>query len=325
MAVSPSVTGVQIKLVQQTATIPNSNATPTPKPTASPKPTVKPTAKPTASPKPTPKPTASPKPTPKPTASPKPTPKPTPTPTPTPTPSPTPSPVPTPTPSPSPAPGTANLEGTMTYGEPFTLTDQANAAVLLIEDLDGTTRIIASQTIANPGPKPIAFSVNYVVAAIDPTATYTLWGIIIDGTAEWDSPAGLPVFAPGQPLTGLSLELLYRADLLEGEVSGTLTGACDLSRAAWWAATIEDSTGIILGVDAAPVTDPAAVAFAVPFRVSNVDLKLTYTVGGTIIDLGRQWTSAAGVPVITNGAPFTNVEVPLSPQADTPACPEPPE
>ena len=39
VAVSPSVTGVQIKLVQQTATIPNSNATPTPKPTASPKPT----------------------------------------------------------------------------------------------------------------------------------------------------------------------------------------------------------------------------------------------------------------------------------------------
>ena len=71
------------------------------------------------------------------------------------------------------------------------------------------------------------------------------------------------------------------------------------------------------------MTDPAAVAFAVPFRVSAVHLDLTYVVGGTIIDLGRQWTSAAGVPVITNGAPFTNVEVPLSPQADAPACPSP--
>ena len=85
-------------------------------------------------------------------------------------------------------------------------------------------------------------------------------------------------------------------------------------------ATVEDSTGVVVGVDAAPVTDPTTVTFAVPFRVSSIDLAATYRASGTVIDSGRQWSAEEGVPVITDGAPFAGVDVPVLPQTGTPPC-----
>ena len=302
-------------------------AEPTEQPTAEPtaEPTTEPTAEPT--PTPTPEPTATPEPTPTPTPEPTPTPTPEPTATPTPWPSPSPSPSPTPSPSPSPsptpsatastpaaAPGT--VTGTLSYAEPAQLSPAAKALVVLVEGAGKPTAgsVVASEIISSPGPVPIPFVLDYSHVVVDGDVTYSLQATIIDGERTWVTTIGTPVITKGNPTSGVSLALIYRADVLKGDVSGTISGVdIDMSDQAFSAAVLLDlATDTTVGIDVHLQPESVPIPFTIPFDPAAIDSGTDYVVAAAIVDEPSRWENRTGVPVITNGNPLTDVTVPVS-------------
>ncbi len=322
--------GVTLPVTVSTVTIPTPQPTVTPPPTPTPPPTAtpRPTTKPSASPKPTP--TATPQPTPTATPTPAPTASPTPAPTATPAPTPSPSPTPTPTEAPSvsvapsattspaasPTPSSGTVTGTLVYAEPATLSADARAVVLLVAGTTAATTetIVGSQIISPTGQQPIAFSVGYQTADIDPDLTYTIQAEIQDGDHVWATTKGVKVLTQGNPSTGVTVKLALRADLLKGEVTGQITGVgIQLEPGAYSAAVlIRVDTGESLGVDAnaAPTTVP--IPFSIAFDPATIDPNADYVVRAEIVSGTRRWEDTTGVPVVTKGNQLTGVSVPVT-------------
>ena len=175
---------------------------------------------------------------------------------------------------------------------------------------------MASQVIPTPGQQPVAFSLAYATADIDPDRAYTIRGrdrrrrqrLGLRGRASRSSPSGAPT-------SGVVVPLTYRPDLLLGEVTGTLTGidgplGDDASSVTM---VVQPDTGAVLGFDARPqagATSP--IPFSVPFNVADVDPESTYVVTGEVTDGERSWESSTPPRVITDGNPFSGVDVPLA-------------
>ncbi len=269
-------------------------------PTGVPVVTPAPTAAPTG--KPTPKPTAGPTDTPAPTATPEPTPKPTPEPTPTPTPSDT----------PSPSPITGPVAGTLTFREPYKLTGDALAVVVLVKGTATATEssIVVSEIDRDISKVPYSFSLDISDVKIDPAKTYTIQATIIDGPEAWVTGQGVKVLTKGNP-TDVDVTLTYRPDLLKADVTGQITAVgLDLSADAYSMAVLIDAeTGDSLGIDVRTVTDGLPVRFAIPYTITAINKNDDYVVTGEVGDQGMTWRNAAGVPVITNGNPTSGVQV----------------
>jgi uncharacterized lipoprotein YbaY len=245
----PSVSGLEVTVVPQAEGIP---ASPTATPTAPPTPTKTPEPTPTETPEPTP--------------------------TKTPEPTPTKTPEPTRTASPSPAPVVAS--GTLSYLAPVQLSTAAEAFVVLIESFDGTSSVVASQALTDPGQVPIPFALVYPSGDIDPDASYSVWATVADGALGWVSPAAVPLATDSLPAAGLNLHLTFRLDALEGEVSGLIVGSwVDRGLGGWWTATLQETeTGAVIGVDSGRIGDPDQVEFSVPFQLPDIDPASTYVV-----------------------------------------------
>ena len=320
-------------------------AKPTVAPTAAPtaKPTVAPTAKPTPAPTvaPTAKPTAAPTATAKPTGAPTATPTPAPTVAPTavpttvpttaptavptvaptsaptssasPSPSPTPTPSASPSPSPTPAPDTGIIKGTLTYAEDHEPSPDARAVVLMVEGMGGPREgnVIASVSIRDPGPIPVAFELAYPMSAVSTGTSYYLYAGVQDGDQAWVTPVGVAVKAPWPLTEGVELLLAYRPDLLKGAVSGTLTGVgLDPARdpeAYGTALIVKVSTGETVGFQLITPVGAVPVPFSVPYDPSAIDPGADYVARGSIWDGSTLWTTAAGVPVITKDNARSNV------------------
>ncbi len=355
----PGSTSIAIEVTSMPANLPTISPTPgpgaTPVPTAAPtarptvaptpKPTPAPTPKPTPAPTPKPTPAPTPKPTPAPTASPTPTPKPTTAPSATPTPVataaptatavPTPTPTATPTtppsataaPSPTPRPTSGTVDGTLVYREPAKLSGGAKAVVALLDEGNGpSVAVVASEVISAPGQQPIAFSLTYPTSRIDPAKTYAIRAAIVDGDNAWVSATGVPVITNGAPSSGVVVSLVYRPDLLLGEVTGTMTGVSGplSDGASSVTMVVQRETGTVLGFDARPqpgATTP--IAFSVPFNVADVDPEATYVVTSEVTDGDGSWESSTQPQVITNGNPFSGVVVPLTAVATPTPAPTP--
>jgi uncharacterized lipoprotein YbaY len=272
------------------------------------------TKAPTGVPVVTPAPTAAPtgKPTPKPTAGPTDTPAPTATPTPTPEPTPEPTPTPTPSDAPSPSPITGPVTGTLTYREPYNLTGDALAVVVLVKGTATATEssIVLSEVDRDIKKVPYAFSLDISDVKIDPDKTYTVQATIVDGTEAWVTGQGVKVLTKGNP-TDVDITLEYRPDLLKADVTGQITAVgLDLSADAYSMAVLIDAkTGDSLGIDVRTVTDGLPVRFAIPYTITDIDKSDDYVVTGEVGDQGVTWRNAAGVPVITNGNPTSGVQV----------------
>jgi uncharacterized lipoprotein YbaY len=174
--------------------------------------------------------------------------------------------------------------------------------------------IVASEVITEPGQVPIPFRLSYSGVALDPTVTYTLQATIVDVDRTWATGMGTPVITKGNPTSGLDLLLTYRADLLKGSVTGTVTGVgIDVSTQALSAAVLLDlANDATVGIDIRLAGDGVPVAFSVPFDPSTIDHDATYVVAAGIVDGEERWENRTGVPVITNGNPVTDVTVPVS-------------
>ena len=285
--------------------------------------TGEPTAKPPKTPKPTAEPTAAP--TEAPTAAPA-------TPAATATAEPT-AEVPTLSPAPTVEPTSfpTSVSGTLVYREGAQLTDAAVASIAVVQVIgrNGTVVVIGKVQMDNPGQVPIAFDVPLDQAALDPTVDAELWAIITDGDRAWITSEGVAVATNGAPSQGVVVPLTFRADLLEGEVTGNIVGAGpDLSTdaiAITW--VLNASTLAIVGFDDVDAYGLDPIPFAVAFSVTDLDPNQGYIATSFVYDGESQWTNQVGVPVITNGNPIADVTVTveqLTPFATaTPGLPTP--
>ncbi len=270
---------------------------PSSQPSITPEPTATPTEAPTATP--TEAPTATP--TEAPTASV----------TPAPSESAQPSESAAPSESPIPVPGT--VTGQATYKEPATLTDASVLTVVVVQVNGPAVETVGEQQIRNTGPVPISFSVTLDPTLLDPTKDAFLYASLVDGTNAWTSDSGIKVATNGAPTTDVQVPLVFRPDLIEGQVTGAITDLpSDISLNAWaMAFVINQSDGSILGLTSGPIYGSTLVPFQIPFPVENVDRTQTYLAAATVFDDTRTFRSAEGVPVITNGNPYTNVVLPV--------------
>ncbi len=211
----------------------------------------------------------------------------------------------------------------MTYVEPAPLSPDARALVVLVEGAGKASAgsVVASQMVEEPAQVPVPFALDYSHVAIDPDVTYTLQATIVDGDRTWVTTTGTPVITKGNPTSGLTLALTYRADVLKGDVTGSISGVdVQLGTEAFSAAVLLDlATDTTVGIDVHLQPGQTPIRFAIPFDPAKIAPTTDYVVGAAIIDEPNRWENRQGVPVITKGNPIADVTVPVS--AVVPAAP----
>jgi uncharacterized lipoprotein YbaY len=213
-------------------------------------------------------------------------------------------------------PTAGTLTGTLSFREPAVLTAEAEALVVLVEGAGKPTAgsFIASDKIVDTGQVPIAFEIDISRSSIDPSLTYSVVAVIVDGDRVWATPHGTPVVTKGNPTSGVALELSYRADLLKGHVTGAVSGVgIELGPEAYSVAVlldVDNDETVSVDVDLSPVAVP--VAFAIPFDPATINQSVDYVVTASLIDGESRWENSTGVPVITNGNPLAGITVPVT-------------
>ena len=104
--------------------------------------------------------------------------------------------------SPAGAPEAA-IQGSVTYLQRIALTEGAVLEVVLLESAgaDGPARAVAETAMDSPGQVPIAFTLPYDPASIDPARAYSLSARIEDGGRAFVTPEPVPVLTGGAPAT----------------------------------------------------------------------------------------------------------------------------
>jgi uncharacterized lipoprotein YbaY len=188
--------------------------------------------------------------------------------------------------------------------------------VVLVEGAGKATAgsVVASEMIAEPGQVPIPFALDYGHVAIDQDVSYTLQATIVDGDRTWVTTTGIPVITDGNPTSGLTLALTYRADVLKGDVTGSISGVdIQLGDEAFSAAVLLDlATDTTVGIDVHLQPGSTPIRFAIPFDPARIEPTTDYVVGAAIIDEPDRWENRQGVPVITKGNPISDVTVPVA-------------
>ena len=217
------------------------------------------------------------------------------------------------------------VTGTLTYGEPAKLSPSASAIVVLVEHSGDpiTAQIVQSDLMSNPGDGPISYSLAYDPEVIDPEATYTVSAAIVDGSHVWLTANGTRVITYGNPTTDVDLDLVLQSDLLKGQVTGNITGSGITLAGDGFAATvlIDRASNENVGISVTPAPAGLPIPYSVPFDPGDIDDTAEYVVVAGIIEQDNRWANLDGVPVITNGNPFTDVDVPLTAVEPAPAAP----
>jgi uncharacterized lipoprotein YbaY len=221
------------------------------------------------------------------------------------------------------------VSGTLTYAEPATLSPEASAVVVLVEHSGNpiTARIIESQVLSDPGEIPISFELPFTADEIDPEALYTVSAAIVDGSRLWITDGGTRVITYDNPIDDVALELVYRPDLLKGQVTGEISGpGITLGGTGFAAAVLFDATSNQeIGMTVVPAPTGVPIAFSVPFDPAEIDDTADYTVVAGIVEGDNRWANLEGVPVITGGNPLSDITVTVSAVEPTPSpSPEPP-
>ena len=208
------------------------------------------------------------------------------------------------------------MTGTLSYRERAALTPSASAIVVLVEHSGDPIRaeIVQSDVMENPGQVPISYELAYDPQAIDAEATYTVSAAIVDGTRVWLTDNGTRVITFGNPTTDVDLDLVLQSDLLKGQVTGDITGSgITLAGTGYAAAVLIDRTSNQnVGITVTPSPTGLPIPFSVPFDPGDIDDTAEYVVVAGIIEEDNRWANLDGVPVITNGNPLADVDVPLT-------------
>ena len=153
------------------------------------------------------------------------------------------------------------------------LSESAVATVAIVQVQGGTLTVMGTQRIDNPGQVPISFDVPLDANVFDPTLETELWATITDGDNAWATGEGVAVATNGAPSQGVVVELTFRPDLLEGQVTGFISGTGDeLSENGYFMTWVMSEAGDVLGVDNQLAGGGEPIPLAVPFRVADVDI-----------------------------------------------------
>jgi uncharacterized lipoprotein YbaY len=170
---------------------------------------------------------------------------------------------------------------------------------------------------------PVAFELGYDPAAIDPNKAYIFDARIIDNNQlTHQSAGGTPVLTQGAPLTDVTLTLTPLisdappANVITGVI--TTDAPAPLDPAATYIVDFREAgtTGDPIATISSAVGEAQfPIPFEVPYDPATIDPNKDYVVGARIM-LGDQvlYASQVGVPVITKGAPTTDVTVNIPPQ-----------
>jgi hypothetical protein len=116
----------------------------------------------------------------------------------------------------------------------------------------------------------------------------------------------------------VAVTLAFRPDLLKGAVTGSITATGPQPSPGHYAVAvlIDPANGQSYGINTNPVASGEPTAFEVPFSVTAIDPAAAYVIDAWIADAeGTGWEAAAGVPVITDGNPKSDVEITVDPVA----------
>lgn len=205
-------------------------------------------------------------------------------------------------------------------------------AVIMVDLLQPSTgnpdTVIASQSINAEGRQvPIPFEIQFDPAQIDPTQTYLVAArIVVNGAPVFVSQAGVPVITNGAPTQGI--EVLV-SPLMTGVAGGTLTGnvfyleRIALQPDALITVELQDvsggTTNVIATRDINAEGRQVPIPFELPYDAAAIDPAGTYLLSARISENGQIiFSSPTGVPVLTNGAPTSNVELLVSQAAVSP-------
>ena len=170
---------------------------------------------------------------------------------------------------------------------------------------------------------PIPFEIPYQSAQIDPNKAYIVDARIIGGNQLlYSAAAGVPVITQGAPTTGVNVPMVPGPT--DAPPGGTITGnittdvPAPLDPAAVWYIDLREAgtTGApLVTISSATAGQQFAIPFEVPYNPAQIDPNKEYVLGARIL-LGDRvlYASAVGVPVITKGAPVSNVTVNIPPQ-----------
>jgi putative lipoprotein len=221
------------------------------------------------------------------------------------------------------------VTGTVTYLQRSALPTTALIEVVLqdVSKQDAPAATISSQRIeANGKQVPFAFELKYDPAKIDPKNTYAVRATIKDGDQLlFTSTQRYPVITNGAPTSNVEIVVEPVASspaASDSAVTGTVTY---LQRSA-----LPPTSVIEVVMQDVSKADAPAVAISsqrivangqqVPFAYelkydpAQINEKNTYAVRATIKDGDKLlFTSTTHIPVITRGAPTSNVEIIVEP------------
>jgi len=228
----------------------------------------------------------------------------------------------------TPPAGSGTITGNVIYLDRSALDPNAVIEVDLFQASPGYPEVVlATQSVNAEGRQvPIPFELAYDPAQIDTTQTYLLRArILVNGAPAYASQAAVPVITNGAPTQGI--ELLV-GPVMTGIAGGTLTGnVIYLERVAMAPDAVitvelqDASAGIIAVIAAQDINAEGRqvpIPFELPYDATRIDPAGTYLLSARIAENGQTtFASQTGVPVLTNGAPTSSVEVMVSPATPT--------
>ena len=220
----------------------------------------------------------------------------------------------------APAGGEGVVSGNVIYLDRSALDPNAVIEVDLFQASAGNPDVvIATQTVNAEGRQvPIPFEIAYDPAQIDPTQTYLVQArILVGGAPVYASQAAVPVITNGAPTQGV--EVLV-GPVMTGTAGGTLTGnviymeRVAMAPDAVITVDLLNASGGTMAViatrDIYAEGRQVPIPFELPYDPASIDPAGTYLVSARISEGGQTtFASQTGVPVLTNGAPTSNVEV----------------
>jgi len=218
----------------------------------------------------------------------------------------------------------AAVTGTVTSRDKAALSAAAVTVVTLVDQNAGASSpvIIGQQSITG-GQFPIAFSVPY--GTIDTSHSYALFASVIDGATVRQTFEAVPAITGG-PTTGLALPVSLVPATATATVTGTITKTdkAGLTPAAvTYAILVNTTTSTMIARQVIPAPGATPVAFKIAYDPGIIDPAATYVVKASIVDSGATWEARAGVPAVTNGAPSTGLQVPVTVTASAQPTPAP--
>lgn len=228
----------------------------------------------------------------------------------------------------TPPAGSGTITGNVIYLDRSALDPNAVIEVDLFQATPGYPEVVlATQSVNAEGRQvPIPFEIAYDPAQIDTTQTYLVRArILVNGAPAYASQAAVPVITNGAATQ--DVEVLV-GPVMTGIAGGTLTGnVIYLERIAMAPDAVitvelqDASAGTVAVIAAQDINAEGRqvpIPFELPYDATRIDPAGTYLLSARIAQGGQTtFASQTGVPVLTNGAPTSNVEVMVSPAAPT--------